>query len=369
MATIHEPMALASTGATRYILSTYYDKLYLERLVPELRWYELCDKKNLPKGQGRVIKFSSYRSLALGSRLTEGTKPTPSVLSTFNVTATLAQWGGYAAVSDLLEDTAISSVVTEAIQVLSEQSAKTMDTYIRNVAFGGGFPSATSRISAAARSRYTGSVSRLSAINGKVYGFTVKLIKSLSSGVTKNFSGMATLNASAWKQAVLLRDIREAVGTLRSNNAKPMSDGYYMGIAHPIAIQQLKQDSETTGFTEWMKYTDTKPMLKGEIGIAEGVRWISTTNAMDRGINTGSNISATFLTIVGKGALGCINYDGVGDTKNGKNPTSLIIKRANQYEMSDPVDQIAATIGWKFTIAAAVLNTSCGVHIMSIRNA
>lgn len=367
MATIHEPMGLASTGATRYVLSTYYDKLYLERLVPELRWYELCEKKNLPKQGGRVIKFSSFRALALGSRLSEGTKPTPSVLSSFNVTATLAQYGGYAAVSDLLEDTAISSVVTEAIQVLSEQSAKTLDTYLKNVAFGGGFPSATSRISAAARSRYIGSVSRLSALNGKVYGFTVQLIKSISAGVTKNLSGAATLNASAWQKVAVLRDIRSAVATLRARDVKPMSDGYFYGIAHPNALMQLTQDSETTGFTEWMKYTDTKPMLKGEIGIAEGVRWISTSNAMDRGLNTGSNVSASFFTIVGKGALGCVSYDGVGDTKNGKNPTSLIIKRANQYDMSDPVDQTAATIGWKFTVAAAVLNTSCGIHVMTLR--
>jgi N4-gp56 family major capsid protein len=367
MATIHDPSALTST-ATKYLLSVYYDKLFLERLLPSLRWYQMADKKKLPKSEGKVIKFSAFKNLSVGSALTEATKPTPVVLSTFNVTATLRQYGGYAAVSDFLETTAISSVVTEAIQVLSEQSALTLDTYIRNVAFGGGFPSSTSRISAAARSRYTGSVSRLSAINGKVYGYTVQLVKAISSGVTKNFSGMGTLTTSAWANyKAVLRDIRQAVGTLRSRNVAPYSDGYYLGIAHPVALQQLMEDTQTGGWIDWNKYITNEPMMKGEVGRAEGVRWIASTNSMDRGANTTSNVSASFFTIVGKGALGVIDYDGVGDTQNGKNPTSLIIKRQNQYDQSDPLNQTAATIGWKIVVAGAVLNTSCGIHVMTLR--
>lgn len=370
MATIHDPTALTST-ATKYLISTYYDKLYLERLVPNLRWYELCQKRTLPKGEGKVIKFSSYKNLAVGSKLTESTKPTPAVLSTFNVTATLMQYGGYAAVSDFLEDTAISSVVTEAIDVLSEQSALTMDTHLSKIACGGAglFPSATSRLSAMFRFRGTGSVSRLSACNGQVLGFTVQLIKAVSSGVTKNLSGMGNNTTSAWASyKMCLRDVRAAVGTLRTRNVPPMSDGYYLAIAHPTALQQLADDTQTTGWTDWQKYTTAEPMLKGEVGRAEGVRFISSTNAVDRWICSGAGYTNfSFVTIVGKNALGCIAYDGVGDTKNSKNPTSLIIKRANQYDMSDPLDQTAATIGWKFTIAGAVLNTSAGIHLMTLR--
>jgi len=365
MATIHDPTGLTTT-ATKYLISVFYDKMYLERLVASLRWSELFEKKQLPKQSGKVIKFSALKALGLGTALTEATKPTPKVLSSFNVTATLRQYGDYAAVSDFLESTAISSVVKEAISVLSEMSALTLDTYLRNVAFGGGFPSATSRISAAGRNRTIGSVSRLSALNNKVYGFTIQIANTISSGITKNLSGMAALAASAWNKKIALQDIREAVSLLRTRDVKPMDGTYYVGIAHPIALQQLREDSGTIGFSEWMKYTTTTPMLKGEIGIAEGVRWIQSTNAMHRGVNTGSNVSATFATIVGKGALGMIDYDGVGKTTDGTNPTSLIVKYANDTDMSDPLKQTAATIGYKFTIAAAVLNTSCGVHVMSL---
>src|SRR5210317_1397514 len=116
MATIHDPSALTTT-ATQYLLSTYYDKVMLERLTPDLRWYQACTKKRLPKNSGKVVKFSSFRKLAVGSRLTESTKPTPKVLSTFNVTATLGQWGAYGAVSDLMEVSGITSTIQEAIEV------------------------------------------------------------------------------------------------------------------------------------------------------------------------------------------------------------------------------------------------------------
>ena len=369
MATIHDPTALTTT-ATQYAISTYYDKLWLERLVPDLRWYQGCEKKRLPKNQGYSVKFSSFKKLSLGSALTESTKPTPAVLSTFNVTATLRQYGGYAAVSDFLEMTAITPIVQEAVSVLSEQSALTLDTYLRNVCFGGGFPSATSRISAAARSRYTGSVSAISALQGKVYGHTLKLVKSLSSGVTKSLSGMGALNASAWSGYIpTLRDIRSVVADLRGRDVKPYKDGYYLGIAHPGALADIMSDTGTTGWADWQKYTTPESMYKGEIGRAEGVRFLSTTNALDRGANTGSNVSASFITIIGRGAFGCVDFDSVQDVQNSRNEGSIIVKRANQYNTDDPLNQVAGTVGWKFTIAAAVLNTSCAISLMGLRAA
>jgi N4-gp56 family major capsid protein len=359
-----------TTTATKYSLSVYYDKLWLERLIPETRWFQLCEKRQLPKQSGKVMKFTSLRKLAVGSALTEGTLPTPATLSTFNVTATLRQYGGYAAVSDFIEMTAISSIVQQAVGVLAEQSALTLDTYLRNVAFGGGFPSATSRISAAARSRYIGSVSTISAMQGKVYGFTVNLVKTLSAGVTKRLSGMAaTLNASAWANyKVTLRDLRQAVNVLRSRDVKPFNDGFYVGLAHPAALAGIMDDTSTTSsFAEWNKYTNPEAMYKGEVGKAEGIRFISSSNAMDRGANTGSNISASFITIVGKGALGCVDFDMARESAAGTDTSNIIIKKSSQYDTNNPLNQFS-TIGWKFTIAGAVLNTSCGIHIMSLRS-
>jgi len=372
MATIHEPMS-TTANKMQYVISTYYDKLYLERQYPYLYWYQACEKKKLPRTQGKTVKFSAYKSLTLGTNLTEATTPTPKSLSTYNVTATLTQYGDFTAISDLLEGTAISSAVEEAIQVLAEQSALTMDAYIRNVAFGGVMnlePMGTS-LSAAVTGRYTGSISALSALQDKVLGFTVRLVGSLSAKAgtgSDNLSASANWTASAWEQRLTLLDIRRVVSKLRGRNVKPMDGQNYLGIIHPGAVEQIMNDTSNNGWAEWQKYTSAESMYKGEVGRAEGVRFVMSTEAFDYPTGN-SDLSATILTVVGKGALGVVDFESVQDVQHGKNESSIIVKRSSKFNTSDPLDQVAATVGWKFTIAAAVLNTSCGIHLLALRKA
>lgn len=371
MATIHDPIA-SPASAAKYLIPVYYNKKFIDRLVPNTRWTQLCDKAPLPKQSGYVCKWSSMKALSEASRVTVlGTKPTPAALSTFNVTATVRNYCSYVAIERILDESAVSPVVEQAIDVIAEQAALTIDSYIKNCAFGYGFPSATSRISAAARARYTGSVSRLSALHNKVYGFTVKLIGSLSSGVTKNLSGAtAVTGVSAWKSYIhTLRDIRGAVTFLRQNNAKPMTNEQYIALGTPQALSQIMGDTGTTGWADWNKYTTPQTtMYRGEIGNAEGCKFVSSTNAMQRSLNTGGTLSATFITIVGKGALGCVDYDNLIDNQmeNGAAPQAVIVKRANQYNTDDPCNQVKATVGFNIGIAAAILNMSCGVHVMAL---
>jgi N4-gp56 family major capsid protein len=301
------------------------------------------------------------------------TKPTARVLSTYNVTSTLTQYGDHVGVSDLVEMTAISSVITEAIQVMSEQSALTMDAYIRKIAFGNtmNIDPIASSLSAEVAGRYTGSISALSALQDKVLGFTTKLVGSLSAyaGTSGDaLSGSGNWTASAWEHKLTLHDIRRAVTVLRSRNVKPLDGTYYLGIIAPGALEHIMDDTSTGGWIDWQKYTNPETMYKGEVGRAEGVRFVSTTEAFD--YPTGNaDLSVTILTIVGKGALGVVDFQSVQDVQHSKNESSIIIKRANKYNTSDPLNQVAATVGWKWTIAAAVLNTSCGLHVVATRKA
>ena len=369
MATIINPTALTST-ATQYILAKYYDKTYLDRLTPELRWFQAGEKKRLPQHSGKIIKFSAFRKLAIGTRLSESTKPTAKVLSTYNVTATLAQWGDFSAVSDLMEVTGITSTITEAVQVYAEQSALTIDTAIRSVAWGGHLPSATSQISAAILARYSQNISSLSAMQGLVTGFTIRLSRQCSglAAAVVAVSAAAAVGTSALKAytGVTLRDVRESVAILRGRDVKPkMSDGYYLGIAAPQALESLASDTSTTGWVEWQKYTTPESMMKGEVGKAEGVRFVSTTNAIDRGLATNASTSASVITILGKGALGVVDFE---NSLDGKGKNHIIIKRANQFNTDDPLNQIAGTVGWKSTFAAAILNNSTGIHLLLLRD-
>lgn len=368
MATIQDPAASTGT-ASKYVLSTYYDKVYLARLIPELRWYQACEKKRLPKNSGKIVKFSSFRRLSIGTRLTEGTRPTPKVLSAYNVTATLGQWGDYVAVTDLMEVTGITSTVEQAVMVMGENAGQTIDIQIRNAAWGGGLPSAASRISASLRIRHTGSVSTFSAFNGKVGGFSIRLTLQSSAllAATGRMSASHLHAASAYNASTkfTLKDVRQSVGVLRGRDVKPMEGGYYVAIAHPGALVDLMSDTSTGGWIDWQKYTTAEPMYKGEVGRAENCKFVSTTQALDKPLNTGATVSATAITILGQGGLGCVDFE---NTFDGEGQNYIIIKKANQYDTYDPLNQIAGTVGWKATFAAVVLNTSCGIHLLGLRN-
>jgi N4-gp56 family major capsid protein len=330
-------------------------------------WYQACEKRQFPKQSGKTIVFHAYKKLGIGTNLTEATKPTTKVLSAYNVSAALTQYGDHTAVSDMMELTAISSVIEQAVDVLAEQSADTMDKYIRKIAFGDSMnilPTGKS-LSVGVRARYTGSASAISALNNKIIGFTVKLAGALSANANAISSTTAGAT-SAWEQRISLRDVRKAVTVLSQRNVKPLDGTYYLGIGSPGALEQIRSDTATGGWIDWQKYIDNTPMMKGEVGRAERVRFVETTNAFDYPIGTAAT-SATIITIVGKGALGVIDFQSVQDVKNGKNENSIIIKRANQYDKSDPLDQVAGTVGWKWIIAAAILNPSCGIHLVGYR--
>jgi len=360
-ATTIDPMSTSST-ATQYLLSTYYDKRLLERLVPLPVMWDHGQKKSLPKGEGKIIKWSRLVNMGDASLLTEGTRPTALVISSVNVTATLQQLGDYAAVSDFVDMTAISSVVEGSIDLFATQAGTSIDKYARNALFGEK-PSYTlpnRNISAWTRAGATGSgsVSALSALRGKTIGFYVDFVNQLSAGVTKNLSGFgATLNTSAWnKYPLTVQDIREAVQRLQEANVPTFEDGYYIGFIHPTAAAGLKKDSQWQSWNQYSGELAKATFYKGELGEIERVRFVSSTLIMKKPMLKGSNISGCFTTIVGKDAYGVVDYDG---------GVHVYVKEPNKYDTSNPVNQWT-TIGWKITLACRILEDSRGVHILSI---
>jgi N4-gp56 family major capsid protein len=368
LATDKNPMATTGT-ATQYVLATYYNKLFIERLIPTTRWYQACAKRPLPKNSGKSLKFSGYKALAAGSaRVTEGTTPSPSVLSSYNINATLYQWGRWVAVSDFLELTAISSVVKEAAGVITDDAANYIDQAIRMSVWY--LPSATSNISASMRARYTGSVSVLSALEAKVAGFTIKLTKQCSGllAATGRLSTVILHATSAYLAAskVTMKDLRACLSLLRARNVKPHDGTYYLGIAHPYDLAEFMDDTSTGGWIDWQKYVSSEPFYKGEVGRAEGIKFVSTTNACGRALNRGTSVSAAVYTIMGKDALACIDVNSQGG--DGGAASHVIIKRGGgSQDTADPMDLLAGTIAWKATFASVVLNTSCGVHLVGVR--
>jgi N4-gp56 family major capsid protein len=127
----------------------------------------------------------------------------------------------------------------------------------------------------------------------------------------------------------------------------------------------LMSDTSTGGWIEWQKYTTAEPMYKGEVGRAEGCKFVASTNAIDKPLNTGVACSASVITIMGQQALAAVDFQ---NTYDGKGQNYIIVKKTGSEDIGNPLNLIAGTVGFKATFAAVVLNTSCGIHLMGLRN-
>ena len=111
---------------------TFYERVLLERLLPQLNFYKDATKKKLPKNSGRTTNFRKFNSLtAPSASLTEGKTPDGNNLSISVITATVAQEGDYVQITDLIQLTGIDPVLTETCELLGEQAEKLFDSRIQ----------------------------------------------------------------------------------------------------------------------------------------------------------------------------------------------------------------------------------------------
>ena len=160
-----------------------------------------------------------------------------------------------------------------------------------------------------------------------------------------------------------LVDIREAVAQLRSRNAKPYPDSYYVGIAHPKALAGLAADSN---WVNWNAYAGAvEKMYKGEIGKAEGVRWVADSNCYCPKINA---IYSSINAVTGRYYMNYIfgpQCYGVTELVGEK---AMQFKRvSNAPDKADPLG-LYQTVGYRLLIGAGVLNPSAGLILVSGKN-
>ena len=119
-------------------MKTFYDKALLKFARPNLVHDQFAQKRNIPKNGGKTIEFRRYSQLPKAlTPLTEGVTPTGQNLNGTALTATVAQYGGYITLSDLLILTAIDNNLMEAIELLGDQAGRTLDTITREVLVSG----------------------------------------------------------------------------------------------------------------------------------------------------------------------------------------------------------------------------------------
>lgn len=302
-------------------VNNFYDRTLLERAVAlfvHTRWAQVRD---LPKQAGtKVIKFRRYGNLtAATTPLSEGITPTGSQLSVTDITATVAQYGDYITVTDVVTYESEDAVLMDAAEVLGDQSGDTIDQLCRDI---------------------------LNAGTGVIYAGSGNVQTSdIAAGDVIAYANLdtASLNLKNNKAKPITRQINPSTGY----NTTPVP-ACFIGIIHPEITAKV---ATFTGWTPVEKYPSSQGVMEGEVGSysANGskIRFIETTNAKIKTAAGTGSIDVYCTIIFGQNAYGITRVSGEA-LKN-------IVKPLGSAGSADPLDQ-RATSGWKATFVAKILN-------------
>jgi N4-gp56 family major capsid protein len=157
---------------------------------------------------------------------------------------------------------------------------------------------------------------------------------------------LSAINASAPSISAQLSvfSIRKTVTRLRSLNARPFADGYFVGYAHPNGLHSIMRDPT---WKDWNQYQNSKEtMYKGEVGQAVNAVRFTQSSMAPRYAAAAHSINLTF--IFGQQAFGFTSLDGM---------VKMII--AKGPDKADVFDQFI-TVTYKVYGVAVALNPSAG---------
>lgn len=295
----------------------------LERAVPLLIIEKFCQAKHLPSNSTKTMKFRRYNSLALATTaLTEGVTPTGKTLTTKDVDVTLAQYGDFVELSDVIADTHEDPVLQETMGILGEQAAETLETLRFNV------------IKAGTSVKFANGGAR-NAVNTKIStALQRQVIRELKKQNAKVFTQVVRSTA--------------AYGT---ENVAPS----YVALCHTDCINDIM---DMTGFVPVEKYGNYGAIYEGEIGKVEGVRYIATTvfkpwadagGAKGTMLSTnGTSADVYPIIYLARDAVATIPF-------KGKNAVTPMVLNPNQPRGGDPLGQ-RGSCAWKTYSATVILN-------------
>lgn len=120
-------------------VNVFYDKTLLMRAVPAFIYGRWAQVRNIPRKAGTsTIKFRRYGNLAAATTaLSEGITPVGSQLSVTDITATVAQYGDFITITDVLDYESEDPILMETAEILGDQLADTIDQLTRDVICAG----------------------------------------------------------------------------------------------------------------------------------------------------------------------------------------------------------------------------------------
>jgi N4-gp56 family major capsid protein len=207
---------------------TYIAAKTLDRLKKDVIVYGLGKKEKLPSRFSKTFQYTRYDRLNLPeSALTEGVTPDASTMAITTVQCTMSQWGSYVDISDVADITLKHPLMQEAIGLLAEQAAETIDR---------------------------------------------EVIKVLLSNTSVYYPGTDNSRDDLGAGDVLTSTVvRKVVANLRSDGARAYEGRNFMGLVDPFVEMDLNAD---TTFVNAASYSNLVPLQNGEVGKWMGVRWV-----------------------------------------------------------------------------------------------
>ena len=346
------------------LLESYFERRAIKALDDKVWYYQIAKQSGgvfqIPQGSGQQITWNGFRRLAAASSfLAEASGNSSVSLSSRKVNVTVNSLGRNVKLTDLLEFTSILNVNEQAMQRIEDSAALTVDNACQYAVFKG-----------------SGTVARLQV--GQLADTKAKILSALMSARASSFcanTGNAESGRLQWGIPVVFGTscvrlsavdsaapsisarlgpigIRKAVARLERLNAPPMADGKYVGVAHPLALATMYGNSD---WKQWQLNYSGGPqstMYKNEAGIVHNVRLIKSSNQPRYAV---AAHSCNVTTILGSGCLGVAELDG---------SVKFHISRPGPQSTNDPF-RLNSFIAFKVRMAAAVLDPSCGVHVIT----
>lgn len=237
-------------------MKTYYSDYLIDNAVPKLVHDQFGQKHPIPKAGGKTIEFRKYSPFAKAlTPISEGVTPDGHKLNVTTLTATVAQYGDYVELSDVLLLTAIDNNMVQATKLLGNQAGETLDTVTREV------------VNAGTNVLYADSAS------------------------------VASRAAITTSNKLDVDDIFRGVRILKNNKAQTIGDSY-VAIVHPDVAYDMMRSSD------WVNaalYAGATQIFEGELGRIGKVRFVETTEAK---IFAAANLTAAARNLTVKTTLG-----------------------------------------------------------------
>lgn len=297
---------------------SYYVPRTLRRLLPYLPLLKDAMTDTIASNTGTGISWRKWGALAAAtSALTEGTPPSEGSLTVTAITATLAQYGAFQKISDLLIRAGIDPAMSNVMDVEGEQAGLSIHTLTAT---------------------------------------------ELGSGSSVQYASTAVSRVTvAAGMGFITSEVRKAVRTMEKANVPRFPDGRYHGSVTPSQKYDLKADAATGGWLDIMRYSNPSTFMSGTLGEVEGVNFdVSTANPIFAA-GGASSIDVHAALIWGPYAFGAVDLTGqtIGTLNAETNNTGIdiMVVPANTPSKIDPLQQYGVA-GWKIAYVCKVLDSA-----------